>query len=98
MVTNSLPYELIIGSPTLVDMCARINLYHQTVKVRKHRKTETLNLVNGPEMYQETEDELTRATESNIGEESDREEYSAFVTTFSEKEKFIRRRKRKRPG
>ncbi len=34
MVINSLPYHLIIGSPTLVDMCSCIDLYHQTVKVR----------------------------------------------------------------
>ncbi len=82
MVIKSLPYDLIIGSPTLVEMCACIDLYHQTVKVRKDGKTETLNLVYEPEMYEDTDEELTTDTESDIGEESEKDEYSAFVLTF----------------
>ncbi len=31
MVIKSLPHDVIIGSPTLVEICACINLYHQTV-------------------------------------------------------------------
>ena len=84
MVIKSLPYHLIIGSPTLVDMCACIDLYHQKVKVRKDGKTETVNLVYEPEMYEDTDDELTTDTESDIGEESDKDEYSAFLLTLSD--------------
>ncbi len=65
-------------------MCACIDLYHQTVKVRKDEKIETLNLVYEPEMYEDTEDELTTDTESDIGVESDKDEYSAFVLTLSD--------------
>ncbi len=31
MVIKSFPYDLIIGSPTLFDMCACMYLYHQAV-------------------------------------------------------------------
>ncbi len=67
MVIKLLTYDLIIGSPTSVDKCACIDLYHQTVTVRKNGKTETLKFVYEPEMYEETEDELTTDTESDIG-------------------------------
>ncbi len=63
MVTKLLSYDLIVRSPTLVDMCACIDLYHKTVKVRKDGQTETLNLVYEPEMYEDTEDELTTERE-----------------------------------
>ena len=68
MLIKSFPYDVIIGSPILVDMCACIDLYHQTVKVRKDGTTETLNLVYEAEMYEDTEDELTTDTKSDIGE------------------------------
>ena len=67
MVIKLLTYDLIIGSPTLVDTCACMDLCHQTVKVRKNGKTETLNLVYEPEINEDTEDELTTDTESDIG-------------------------------
>ena len=67
MATKSVPYGLIIASLTLVDICACIDLYHQTVKVSKEEKTETLNLFYEPEMSEDTEDELTVDTESDIG-------------------------------
>ncbi len=53
----------------MVDICACMDLYHQTVKMRKDDKTETLNLVYESEMYEDTEDELTTDTESDIGGE-----------------------------
>ncbi len=84
MVIKSLPYDLNLGSPPLVDMCPCIDLYHQTAKVRKDGQTETLNPVYEPEMYEDTEDELTTDTESDRGEESDKDEYSAFVITLSD--------------
>ncbi len=83
MVIKPLPYDLIIESPTLVDMCACMDLYHQTIEVRKDGKAETLNLVYQPEMYEDAKDELTTGTENDIGEESDKDEYSALVLTLS---------------
>ncbi len=84
IVIKSLRYELIIVSSTLVDMCDCIDLYHQTVKVRKDEKMETLNLVYEPEMYEDTEDELTTDTESDIGEDSAKHEYGASVLSLSD--------------
>ncbi len=59
-------------------------MYHQTDKVRKDGEEETLKLVNEPEMYENTEEELTPDTESDIGEESGKDEYCAFVLTLSD--------------
>ncbi len=84
MVIKPLPYDLIIGSPTLVDMCACIDLYPQKIKVRNDEKAETMNFVYEPEMYEDTEDKLTMDTESDIAEESGKDEYSAFVLTLSD--------------
>ena len=84
MVIKSLPYDSIIESPKLVDMCASIDLYHQTVKVKKDDKTETLNLFYEPETYEDTEDELTTDTESDIGEDSAKHEYGASVLSLSD--------------
>ncbi len=66
MVIKSLPYDLTIGCPKLVYICACIDLYHQTVKVRKDGQTETLNLVYEQEIYEDTEDELNTDKESDI--------------------------------
>ncbi len=52
--------------------------------MRKDEKTENLNFVYEPEMYEDTERELTTNTESDIGEESDKDEYSSFVLTLSD--------------
>ena len=44
-ITASVPYDSIIGAPKLVEMRACIEVYHQTVTIRNHGKTEVLNLV-----------------------------------------------------
>ncbi len=84
MVINLLAYGLIIRSLTLVDIRACFDLYHQAVKVRKDGKTETLNLVYEPEMYEDTEGELKTDTEGDIREESEKKAYSEFVLTLSD--------------
>ena len=43
-----------------------------------------MNDVYSPEMYEDTENELAMDTESDIAEESDKDEYSAFVLTLSD--------------
>ncbi len=45
IVIESVPYDLILGTPALVHIRARIDMYSQTVQVKKDRKTEVLNLV-----------------------------------------------------
>ena len=49
LVIASVPYDLIIGAPKLVEMRACIDMYHQTVTIRNYGKTEVLNLVYEPE-------------------------------------------------
>ncbi len=51
--------------------------------MKEDEKTETLNLVYELEMYEDNEDELTTEAESDIGEETDKAEYSAFVPILS---------------
>ena len=46
LVITSVPYHLIIGALTLIEMRACIDMYHQTVMIRNHGKTEVLNLVH----------------------------------------------------
>ncbi len=82
MVIKSLPYDLVIGSPTLVCMCACIHLDRQAVKVRKDENTENFNLIYGPEMYKVKEEELTTDKESDVGEGSNKYEYSALILTL----------------
>ncbi len=53
------------------------------MRVRKMGK-ETLNQYNEPELWEDTEDELTTDTESDIGEESGKSDYSAFILTLDE--------------
>lgn len=43
-VLDKVPFDLIIGASTLVQMCPRIDMYHQTVKIQKNGVSETLNL------------------------------------------------------
>ena len=54
------------------------------VKIRSHGKTEVLNLVYRPEMWDGSHDELTTESESDIGEDLDKGDYSAFVLTLKE--------------
>ena len=51
LVIASVPYDLIIDAPTLVEMWACIDMYHQTVTIGNHGKTEVLNLVYEPETW-----------------------------------------------
>ena len=64
MVIEAVPYDLIIGTPALVQIPARIDMYSQTVQVRKDRKIQVLNLVHEPEVFDDTDDELTTDTDS----------------------------------
>ena len=79
LVIASVPYALIISAPTLVEMHACIDMYHQTVTIRNHGKTEVLNLMHEPETWDGSDDGLTTESESDIGEDSDKEDYSVFV-------------------
>ena len=78
LVIASVPYDLIIGAQTLVEMRACIDIYHQTVTIRNHGKKEVLNLVYEPETWDGSDDELITESESDIGEDSDKEDYSAL--------------------
>ena len=40
LVVSSVPYDLIIGAPMLVEMRACIDMYQQTVTIRNHGKAE----------------------------------------------------------
>ena len=50
--------------------------------IRNHGKTKVLNLVYEPETWEGSDDELTTESESDIGEDSDERDYSAFVVTL----------------
>ena len=50
--------------------------------IRNHGKTEVLNLVYEPETWDGSHDELTTESESEIGEDSDKGNYSVFVLTL----------------
>ncbi len=84
MVIESVPYDLIIGTPALVQIRARIDMYSQTEQVRKNVKTEVLNLVYEPGVFDDTDDELTKESESETdpGEFSDKDEFSGFLMTL----------------
>ena len=84
LVIVSVPYDCIIGAPTLVEMRVCIDMHHQTVTIRNHGKTEVLNLVNEPETWDGSDDEPPTESESDIGEDSDKLDYSAFVLTLKE--------------
>ena len=51
LVIASVPCDLIIGAPTLVEMRTCIYMYHQTVMIRNRGKTEVLYLVYEPETW-----------------------------------------------
>ena len=84
LVIASVPYDLTVGAPTLVEMRAWIDMYHQTVTIRNHGKTEVLNLVYEPETSDGWYGELETESESNIGEDLDKADYSTFVLTLKE--------------
>ena len=44
LLITSVPYETIKGPPTLVEMRACIDMYHQIVTIEIHIKKEVLNL------------------------------------------------------
>ena len=73
LVIASVPYDLTIGAPTLVEMRACTDMYHQTVLIRNHGKTEVLNLVYEPVTWDGSNDELKTKSESDIGEDSIKE-------------------------
>ena len=73
LVIASVPYDLIFGASTLVEMRACTDMYHQTVSVRNHGKTEVLNLVYEPETWDGSDDELKTESESDIREDSIKE-------------------------
>ncbi len=81
---ESVPYDLIIDTPALVHIRARIDIYSRTLQVSKDGKTEVLNLVYEPELFGDADDELTTDTESEIdaGEVSDKDEFSGFLMTL----------------
>ena len=80
----SVPFDLIIGALTLVETHAFADVYQQTVTIRNRGKTEVLNLVYEPETWDGSDDELTTESESDIGEDLDKGDYSAFVLTLKE--------------
>ena len=84
IVLESVPYDLIIVTPALVQIRSRIDMYSQIVQVRKDGKTEVLNLVYEPKVFYDTDDELTTDTESETdgGEVSDKDEFSGFLMTL----------------
>ena len=43
-----------------------------------------MNLAKEPETWDRSDDELTTKSKSDIGEDSDKEDYSAFVLTLTE--------------
>ena len=59
-------------------------MHHQMVTIRNHGKTEVLNLVYEPETWDESDEGLTNKSESDIGEDSEKRDYSAFVLTLKE--------------
>ena len=69
LVVDSVPYDLIIGAATLVGILASIDVYHKTVSIRNHAKTEALNLAYEPETCNGSEYELTTESESDSGED-----------------------------
>ncbi len=81
MVIEFVSYNLIIGTPALVRIRARIDMNSQTVQVRKDGKSEVLNLVYKPEMLDDTDDDMTTDTESetDAGDFSEKDEFSGFV-------------------
>ena len=80
----SVTYDLIIGTPTLVEMRACIDMYHETVTIRNNATTEELNLMYEPETWDGSDDELTTESERDIGEDSDKGYCCAFVLTLKE--------------
>ena len=83
LMIASVPYDLIIDALTLEAMRACIHMYDQTVKIRNHGETEVLNLVYELETWDGSDDELTSESESDIGEDSDKGHYSAFVLALN---------------
>ena len=79
LVITSVPYDLIIGAPTLMEMREWIDMYYQTVTTRNHGKTGVLNIVYQPETWDRSDDELMIESEGDIGEDSYKRDFSAFV-------------------
>lgn len=69
-VLNKVPYDLIIGAPTLVQIITRIDMYHQTVKEQKNGKSDILNLEHEPNVGDNTKDDFT--TDSSAEEDMQR--------------------------
>ena len=84
LVIASVPYELIIGAPTLVEIGACIDMYSQKITIRNHGKTEELNLMYKPETLDGSDDELTTESESNVEEDLGKGDYNSFGLTFKE--------------
>ena len=64
LVIASVPYGLIIGAATLVDMLTCIDMPHQIDMTRKEGKREVLNLVYESETWAGSDHELTSGSEN----------------------------------
>ncbi len=82
-----MPYNLIIDTLTLGQIRARIDRCSPKVQVMKYGNDEVLNLIYEPEVFDDTDDELTTDTESetDVGEVSDKDEFSGLVMTLDVK-------------
>ena len=90
LVIENMPFDIIIGDPTQIQMKAKIDKYHATVKLKLNGVTETLNLEYEPEFGDNSEDDFTSETDSetDIGEISDDEDPEALLLMVNdEKEK-----------
>lgn len=82
MVLSNGPYDLVIG-----QIQTKINMYHQTVKVKKDGVSETLNLEYEPNVGDDTEDDFINdsSTEVDGGEDPDPEDFAGLVFAIEEK-------------
>ncbi len=77
-------YDLIIGTLALAQIRARIDMYIRTIHERKDRKAEMLHLVYEPELFDATDDELTRGIEkeTDAGKVLEKDDFSGLVLTL----------------
>ena len=83
LVLPGAPNDVIICSPALENLRARIDTYEQCIKLSHKGKTETINFEYERTSKRDSEDELTSCSESDSTdsrEESDEE----FVLTLSD--------------
>ena len=90
LVTENKLFDIIIGDPTQIQMKAKMDKYHATVKLKEKDITEILSLEYEPELVDNKKDEFASENDSKseIGEISnDKDPETLLLMVNEDKEK-----------